>query len=43
MKQRFKFDSRSTAAVYHCISHTVRKEFLDDRAKEIYPRQPRWG
>jgi len=39
MTTRFKLDSRSTTAVYHCISHTVRKEFLDDRAKEVFRKQ----
>jgi len=36
MLPRFKIASRQSAAVYHCLSHTVRKEFLEDSAKEIF-------
>jgi len=39
MHARFKLDSRSSVAVYHCISHTVRREFLDEAAKEILRKQ----
>jgi len=39
MFSRFKVDSRSSAAVYHCISHSVRKEFFDETAKEILRKQ----
>jgi REP element-mobilizing transposase RayT len=35
MNPRFKIESRHSAAVYHCISHTTAEVFLDDRAKEI--------
>jgi REP element-mobilizing transposase RayT len=37
---RFKIDSRSSAAVYHCISRTVNSErCLDDAAKEVFRKQ----
>jgi REP element-mobilizing transposase RayT len=39
MNPRFKIESRHSAAVYHCISHTVAEVFLDDCAKEILRKQ----
>jgi len=39
MHARFKLDSRSSVAVYHCLSHTVRREFFDEAAKEILRKQ----
>ena len=39
MFSRFKIDSRHSAAVYHCLTHTVRKEFFDDTAKEVLRKQ----
>ena len=39
MNPRFKIESRSSAAVYHCMSHTVSEVRLDDCAKEILRKQ----
>jgi REP element-mobilizing transposase RayT len=39
MGPRFKIESRCSAAVYHCISHTVAEVFLDDCAKEVLRKQ----
>ena len=37
---RYKIDSRSASAVYHCISRTVNSErCLDDAAKEVFRKQ----
>jgi len=39
MSPRFKIESRHSAAVYHCMSHTVSEVRLDDRAREILRKQ----
>jgi len=39
MNPRFKIESRSSEAVYHCMSHTVSEVRLDDSAKEILRKQ----
>ena len=39
MSPRLKIESRSSAAVYHCMSHTVSGTFLDDCAKEVLRKQ----
>ena len=39
MSFRFKIESRHSAAVYHCMSHTVSEVFLDDSAREILRKQ----
>ena len=39
MNPRFKIESRSAAAVYHCMSHTVSEVRLDDSAREILRKQ----
>ena len=39
MNPRFKIESRHSAAVYHCMSHTVSEVRLDDAAKEILRKQ----
>ena len=39
MNPRFKIESRSSAAVYHCMSHTVSEVFLNDSAREILRKQ----
>jgi len=39
MNPRFKIESRSSEAVYHCMSHTVSEVFLDDSAREILRKQ----
>jgi len=39
MFPRYKVDSRSSAAVYHCLSHTVSEVYLDSCAKEILRKQ----
>ena len=39
MNLRFKIESRSSAAVYHCMSHTVSEVFLDDSAREVLRKQ----
>jgi REP element-mobilizing transposase RayT len=39
MNPRFKIESRHSAAVDHCLSHTTAEIFLDDRAKEIMRKQ----
>jgi REP element-mobilizing transposase RayT len=36
---RYKIDSRSSSAVYHCISHTVSERHIDATAKEIFRKQ----
>jgi len=37
---RYKIDSRSSSAVYHCMSRTVNSErCLDDNAKEVFRKQ----
>jgi REP element-mobilizing transposase RayT len=39
MQSRYKVESRHSAAVYHCLSHTVAEVYLDDSAKEILRKQ----
>ena len=39
MSPRFKIEPRSSAAVYHCMSHTVSGTLLDDCAKEVLRKQ----
>ena len=39
MNPRFKIESRSSAAVYHCMSHTVSEVTLDEPAREILRKQ----
>jgi len=39
MSPRFKIESRHSAAVYHCMSHTVSEVRLDDCAKEVLRKQ----
>ena len=36
---RFKIDSHTSSAVYHCMSHTVSERRIDDTAKEIFRKQ----
>ena len=39
MNPRFKIESRSSAATYHCMSHTVSGTFLDDCEREVLRKQ----
>jgi len=39
MNPRFKIESRSSEAVYHCMSHTVSEVRLDDSAREVLRKQ----
>jgi len=39
MNPRYKVESRSSAAVYHCLSHTVSEVRINDAAKEILRKQ----